>query len=161
MRSHPLKLMKNRRNLELRRHFYHRYIPSVYWIRYINQIYSHWLYIYAFTNQVVNQRNPLPSHVVCAPTVNSLKLNQKHYYNQIRHAKVNGLIIVIIHFHYINISIILLITKSGVDYLTAGIFEVCASACAHKLTNCACGSFFVANHELTKWRFLIEFSTTR
>jgi len=58
-RGHFFKLSKNRSNLELRRHL--------------------------FTNCVVNLWNSLPSHIVCAPTVNSFKSRLDNYCNSIKY----------------------------------------------------------------------------
>ena len=60
-RGHPFKLVKSKCNLELRRHF--------------------------FTNRVINQWNPLPSYVVCTPTVNSFKSKLDTYWNSIRYGQ--------------------------------------------------------------------------
>jgi len=40
-----------------------------------------------FTNRVVNLWNYLPSHVVCAPTVNSFKSRLDNYWNSIKYGQ--------------------------------------------------------------------------
>ena len=80
-KGHPFKLSKNRFNLELRRHY--------------------------FTNRVVNLWKSLPSHVMCAPTVNSFKSRLDNYWNSIKYGQnqrpMHNLVIVIItHVHYNN-----------------------------------------------------------